>query len=85
MNLVQNKQKEIDDIIAKLIDEIWDKYDIDNSGALDREETKRFVMETLSDLSDDGCVANFSDSEFDQCFAEFDKDGSGTIERSEMV
>ena len=42
-------------------------------------------MDTLSDLSDDGCVANFSDSEFDQCFAEFDKDGSGTIERSEMV
>ena len=29
--------------------------------------------------------AGFSDADFDQCFAEFDKDGSGQIEKSEMV
>ena len=29
--------------------------------------------------------AGFSESDFDQCFTEFDKDGSGTIEKNEMV
>lgn len=29
--------------------------------------------------------ADFSDPDFDQCFAEFDKDSSGTIEKNEMV
>ena len=39
-------------------------------------------MDTLSDMADG---AGFSDGDFDQCFAEFDKDGSGTIEKREMV
>jgi len=73
---------EIDSVIAKCVDEIWSKYDNDNSGFLDKEETRRFVMDTLSDMADG---AGFSDGDFDQCFAEFDKDGSGTIEKREMV
>ena len=73
---------EIDQVIQKCVDEIWTKYDDDNSGALDKEETKKFVQDTLSDMSDG---AGFNDGDFDQCFAEFDKDGSGTIEKSEMV
>lgn len=30
-----------------MIDQIWDTYDEDGSGTLDKEETKRFVMDTL--------------------------------------
>ena len=30
------------------IDQIWTKYDDDNSGYLDREEAKRFVMESVN-------------------------------------
>ena len=73
---------EIDQVIQKCVDEIWTKYDQDNSGALDKEETKKFVQDTLSDMADG---AGFNDDDFDQCFREFDQDGSGTIEKGEMV
>ena len=73
---------EIDDIIRKCVNEIWIKFDRDDSGALDKEETKIFVVDTLSDMSD-GAV--FSDTDFDACFREFDKDGLGTIGKTEMV
>ena len=78
----KNQVSEIDLVIAKCVDEIWSTYDKDNSGYLDKQETKAFVMDTLSDMADG---AGFSDSDFDQCFGEFDKDGSGTIEKNEMV
>ena len=73
----------VNDVINKCVDEIWSKYDTDNSGALDKEETKKFVSETLQDMSaGDGGV---DESEFEKTFNEFDKDGNGTIEKDEMV
>ena len=77
-----NSNAEIDAVIAKCVDEIWTKYDDDGNGYLDKEETKRFVQDTLSDMADG---AGFNDEDFDQCFREFDKDNSGTIEKGEMV
>ena len=73
---------DIDKVIEKCVDDIWKEYDKDNSGALDKEETKKFVMNTLKEMSDEG---TFSDDDFDACFKEFDKDGSGTIEKDEMA
>ena len=32
-----------------------------------------------------GGESDFSDEDFDACFAEFDKDKSGTIEKEEMA
>jgi Ca2+-binding EF-hand superfamily protein len=73
---------DIDQVIKKCVDDIWAEYDKDNSGALDKEETKKFVQNTLHDLSDNGV---FDDKDFNECFKEFDKDGSGTIEKEEMA
>ena len=64
------------------MDEIWTKYDDDNSGELDKEETKLFVQDTLAGVADSN---GFSDEDFDACFLLFDKDGSGSIDKSEMV
>ena len=36
----QPEMSEIDIVIAKCVDEIWSKYDKDNSGELDKNETK---------------------------------------------
>jgi hypothetical protein len=37
----ENKNIEIDDsAISAVIDDIWDKYDVDGSGDLDKDETK---------------------------------------------
>ena len=65
-----------------MIDKIWSKYDVDNSGTLDKQETKQFVNDTLKSLGD---KIGFSDSHFDLIFTTFDTDGSGTLERDEMV
>ena len=35
-----NHTSEIDSVIAKCVDEIWAKYDVDNSNSLDKDETK---------------------------------------------
>ena len=36
--------------IKGTIDDIWNKYDRDNSGHLDRDETRKFVIETMGSL-----------------------------------
>ena len=65
-------------VIGKCVGNIWAAYDKDNSGSLDKEETKTFGQEALSEMNDE-----FPD--FDQCFKEFDTDGSDTIEEREMA
>ena len=78
-----SNSNEIDEVIRRCVDEIWSRYDDDGNDYLDKDETKRFVQDTLKDMSsNDGA---FNDADFDQCFMEFDKDGSGTIEKAEMV
>ncbi len=72
---------DIDSIIDQCIDDIWRTYDKDQSGYLDKNETRQFVRNTLVEMGDKG---QFSESNFDECFNEFDKDGSGTITRDEM-
>ena len=72
---------DIDSIIEKCIDDIWKTYDKDNSGFLDKQETKVFVKNTLSEM---GESAEFAEQDFEACFKEFDKDGNGTISKDEM-
>ena len=74
----------IDTVIKKCVDDIWAEYDKDNSGALDKDETKAFVKKTLCDM-EGGDGGEFSEEDFEACFKEFDKDGSGTIEKDEMA
>ena len=45
---------EIDQVISKCVDEIWTKYDDDGNGYLDKDETKRFVKDTLRDMTEGG-------------------------------
>lgn len=72
---------DIDKIIENCIDDIWKNYDKDNSGFLDKDETKAFVKNTLTEMGESG---DFGEGDFDACFKEFDKDGNGTISRDEM-
>lgn len=36
--------------ISAIVDQIWDRYDDDNSGELDRNETRDFVKDTFGDI-----------------------------------
>ena len=78
----RKRTNDIDVIISRCVQEIWQEYDDDNSGSLDKEETRQFVKTTLGDM---GEGKGMSDEEFEQCFLEFDEDGSGTIEKHEMI
>ena len=64
------------------VDDIWAEYYKDNSSALDKEEIKKFVCNTLAEMNDSG---EFSETDFEQCFKDFEMDGSGTIEKDKMA
>ena len=69
-------------VIAKCVNDIWDEYDKDKNGYLDKEETKAFVANTLAEMKDNNTI---EDNDFEETFKEFDRDGNGTIEKEEMA
>lgn len=66
----------------KIINEVWDTYDDDANGYLDKDETKKFFTDMLGNL---GFTEDFSDEAFDEVFLALDLDSSGTIEKEELV
>ena len=63
------------DLVAQVVEKLWQEYDKDNSGMLDKDESRAFILSTLADMG----VGNneFTDEEYEECFLQFDKDGSG--------
>ena len=58
---------------------MWQKYDVDGSGDLDKEETKAMIQ--------DICAAEgrpFKSDAFDQTFTLIDRDESGKVDKHEM-
>ena len=74
---------DVNSVINKCVDDIWAQYDKDNSGALDKEESRAFITATLTQMEQGD--ASFTEDDFNACFAEFDTDGNGTISRAEMA
>ena len=74
------EEKALNDVI----DQIWDTYDVDKSGALDRDECEKFVIDTLGNL---GCGSREDNHQMflREIFPIFDRDNSGFVEKSEMV
>lgn len=82
---------DFDEIIQLYIDSIWDKFDEDLSGYLDKEECFNFILESFfsfhmdnideiaekNDLKD---LNNFKE-QFDELYVKLDEDGSGTISK----
>ena len=74
-----------DKAIQDVINCFWDKYDIDQSGHLVKGEILEFVQETLENLGSGEDMLFFEVESFDEVFSSFDKNDSGTLEKSEMV
>ena len=53
LNSIHCNAPSIDEILKTCLDAIWNKYDEDNSGYLDRAECKKFVMESIKDNQPD--------------------------------
>ena len=66
------------------IDGMWAKYDVNNSGVLEKAEFETFYNECKSS----GGTMSGIPSEHDTCdkvFAFFDKNNNGTVSKDEMV
>ena len=81
MIIEDQDQQAFQEHLGHVINEIWENFDADNSGALDKQETKNFIGETLGMLQSDKGF----ESVFEEVFATFDKDKSGCIEKPEMA
>ena len=72
--------------IQGVVDQIWDKYDADKDGELNKEETKKFLQGTVGNMGfgDEFSMRTISMNSND-VFATFDKDNSGNVEKNEMA
>ena len=75
-------EPDVDEILRKCVQQIWTEYDDDASGFLDKDECKNFIMDTVKEMGDG---EQFTDEDFEACFAQVDTDGSGTIDQDEML
>ena len=74
--------EDVDTILKKAIDEIWEMFDDDGNGLFDIDETTSFIRHTLSEM---GESPDYSESDFLQCFQQFAKGGRGYITKPEML
>ena len=74
-----------EDALMETVNNIWEKWDKNANGNLDKAEMRQFVETTLLESGQDGIAERLSDDEFNAIFNEFDIDGSGTIEKDEMA
>ena len=80
---VSQEEDAIDEAMTTYIQNIWEMYDADGNGVLDKDESKQFVQEMMSDLVS-ADHEEIDDASFEQIFAMLDTDGSGTIDKQEM-
>lgn len=69
-------------IYSQAVDALWEKYDTDKSGQLDKEETKRFLQDVLTDIPPPN---QYDESKFEATFRGMDKDFNGKISKREMT
>lgn len=70
-------------IITDTVDQIWDVYDDDGNGILDKEETRNFLYDYLKMIGAN--EDEFNDEVFDQIYGQIDEDGSGEIDKEELI
>lgn len=61
-------------ILKKCIKLVWDEYDVDKSGYLDKEECRAFINGAVKEIGDG---EHFCNKDFENCFAKVDVDGNG--------
>ena len=80
----EKKEDPVEQIIQKTVDNIWDEFDTDGNGYLDRDEAESFIKKTLLDIKENepgmeiGSAGEDQDA-MDAAFEQFDKNGDGRI------
>ena len=83
------------EIIANSVDDIWDDFDDDGNGYLDKQECFKFIMESFLAVSPDADAADGDASkidnnshlkeQFEYFYQKVDVDGSGAVTKNEML
>ena len=77
-----NKAEVPEQQVDAYVEQIWNQFDINGDGYLDKLETKRFIQQTFGYF---GYTNRFSINTFNDVFVLIDKNKSGTIEKYEMA
>ena len=76
-----NKRQSEERALQVVIEYIWKTYDNDNSGYLNKDQTRAFFTDTLTNL---GCQSEFCEKAFQEVFDTLDIDNCGNIDQEEM-
>ena len=71
-----------DQAIAYLVDQIWNEYDTDNRGVLDKQQTRKFIQAINEKI---GAGGNLDFAEFNEIFSGIQKNANGLVEKNEMI
>ena len=70
------------EVYISVVDDLWDQYDDDGNGELDRSETKKFLRECMKNLNkNQSNVEDISDEAYDALFNHIDRDKNGRIDK----
>ena len=72
----------LDFVFEKEVGKIWDTYDTNGDGVLDREECFIFIRDLMSQSFDEDLPTNMQLSDM---FLSLDLDGDGKIDKNEMT
>ena len=72
----------LDKVMRQTVDQIWDVYDADGNGVMDFEETKVFLNDYMGKF---GSGEKLSNRELKILFKEIDEDGSGELDKEEII
>jgi len=70
-----------DEAVKNMLDDIWETYDLEKNGSLNKEETKKLCQDTFG-VTESG--EEITDELFDEMFLSIDKNKNGKVEREEL-
>ena len=83
MNSMNFKIPNTDELFANIIDEMWDKYDEDGNGYIDKDEFHQFMLDTFGDDLPDLASKNLGfERQFDE--KEYSPDDVRSLTKSEL-
>ena len=72
----------VHEIICNCVEDIWDDFDDDGNGYLDKQETLAFVKRQLLEM---GESTDFSLLDFEACFKQHKDNDDGLVTKDEMI
>ena len=70
-----------DKALKMVIEEMWEIYDDDKNGELDKREARNFAKDALAALYPEEC---FREDIYQEMFKIFDDDNSGSLDKTEI-